>query len=80
MPAAAMTWGMAPAQQPTAEPKAANTIMTAARGVWRFIICVGRMDYQPLPMKGILVAITVMNCTFDSSGREAMKTTERATS
>ena len=44
MPAAVMTWGMAPAQQPTAAPKAAKTIMTAARGVRRFIICVGRID------------------------------------
>ena len=35
---------------------------------------------QPRPMNGILVAITVMNCTFESSGSEAMKTTERATS
>ena len=35
---------------------------------------------QPLPIKGILVAITVMNWTFESNGSEAMKTTERATS
>ncbi len=60
--------------------EAAKTIMIAARGVWKFIICVGRLDHQPRPMKGILVAITVMNCTFESNGREAMKTTERATS
>jgi hypothetical protein len=30
------------------------------------------MRGQPRPMNGILVAITVMNCTFASSGRLAM--------
>ena len=34
---------------------------------------------QPRPMNGIVVAITVMNCTFASSGSVAMKTTARAT-
>lgn len=29
-------------------------------------------ECHPLPMKGILVAITVMNCTLASSGRLAM--------
>src|SRR6185503_20184112 len=33
----------------------------------------------PRPMNGIFVAITVMNCTFASSGRLAMYTTARAT-
>ncbi len=32
-----------------------------------------RCDYlQPRPMKGIFVAITVMNCTLASSGSDAM--------
>jgi hypothetical protein len=31
-----------------------------------------RERVQPLPMYGILVAITVMNCTLASSGRLAM--------
>jgi len=33
----------------------------------------------PRPIKGIFVAITVMNWTFASSGREAMYTTASAT-
>src|SRR3990172_7365035 len=35
-------------------------------------------DY-PRPTKGILVAMTVMNCMLASSGRLAMYTTDRAT-
>src|SRR5688572_18873093 len=34
---------------------------------------------HPLPTNGILVAITVMNCTFTSSGRSAMWTMALAT-
>ncbi len=34
---------------------------------------------HPRPMKGILVAITVMNCTLASKGRLAMYSTARAT-
>ena len=33
----------------------------------------------PRPMSGIVVAITVINCTFASSGRFAMYTTASAT-
>jgi hypothetical protein len=38
-------------------------------GNWKLEI---EVQNQPRPMNGIFVAITVMNCTFASSGRPAM--------
>jgi hypothetical protein len=36
------------------------------------LLCQKRRTPYPLPTNGIFVAITVMNCTFASSGRLAM--------
>jgi hypothetical protein len=44
MPAAAITCGIDPTQQPTVAPKAEKTIMSAARGVRRFIMCAHPID------------------------------------
>jgi hypothetical protein len=43
----------------------------AVEGIASFVAVVAGVS-QPRPMNGILVAMTVMNCTFASSGRLAM--------